>query len=1133
MNFTIDSGKFYDSFKKSFLMPPVKKTKSKSNGERSINGSENNTHKKLDRLSESERRLRFVLEAGEIGYWDWDVETNTITWSDYLETQQGMEPGEFDGKLETFINTIPPEDRGPLLDAINKAVEEDGLYYVEHRRIKQNGEVIWVESKGRVIREESGKVTKMTGTCIDITERKRNELLQEEQNKLLELIASGAPVEKCLTELCNAIPKLSSGVTASVLLVDEERKSFKRPVAPTIDSSFGKGFEVTLISDLFTGTCDTAVYEGKPVQCIDIANDEKWPKEWRDLCMANNLMASHSTPVFDNDGNAIASFPLFFDEPRKPNKWEYQLAEFGSHIVSIALERDRSEKAFRKKAAENKRQKREYNSIMNATPDLVYTFDHNYRFTYVNDALLQMWDLTLEESLGKTLLEVGYEPWHAEMHEREIDEVIETKQAVHGEVPFNHAELGRRIYDYIFVPILNSQGEVEAVAGTTRDITEHKEAEEKARRSEKKYRSLFESIDEGFCIVKLILDDANKATDFRFLEVNPAFGKLTGLENVEGKRVHELVPESEELWLDSYGEVALSGEPARFRRNALNRFFDVYAFPFGKEESQKVAVLFNDVTEHKKANDEQERLLREVENERQRLLDVFQNAPSLMAITEESGHKFKHANKLYKQFVGDRELIGKTVRDALPEVESQGFIELLDQVYETGEPYNGKDVQVMLEPRDGGEAEEYFLDFVYQPIRDSEGLVTGIFIQAIDLTERKHAEEELKTLNETLEERVKKRTAELHSYQKQLQSLAMQLSKAEEEERKRLAGELHDNLGQMLAVTKMKLDLMQDSAEISEVSELVSDSIKYTRKLMSDLKPPPSLQDENISVALKWVANTMEHYDLHVSFENKMQDEPPVDEEIQTTIIQAVRETLFNVVKHGETNEAHITLLLVNEMLNITVEDDGIGFDNENTEFVMTADGGYGLFHIKERLKILGGQAVVESKRGRGTRIMLSVPLDGNADSLAEGGPLGRAQEQDGEKSREDGRHKIHNIKVLLVDDHEMMREGLRNIIEVEDDLTVVAEAPNGEDAVELTQEAKPDVVIMDINLPGMNGIEATKIIKDKYPKMRVIGLSLHDDEEVKREMREAGASAYLTKTNAIEALCAAIRSEGMASEIT
>lgn len=119
-----------------------------------------------------------------------------------------------------------------------------------------------------------------------------------------------------------------------------------------------------------------------------------------------------------------------------------------------------------------------YEALISNTPDLVYAFDLNYRFTFANRALLRMWGRTLEDSVGKSLIEIGYEPWHAEMHEREIDQVIATKEAIRGEVGFPHASLGWRVYDYIFSPVLNEDGEVEWIAGTTRDITEMKRAKD-------------------------------------------------------------------------------------------------------------------------------------------------------------------------------------------------------------------------------------------------------------------------------------------------------------------------------------------------------------------------------------------------------------------------------------------------------------------------------------------------------------------------------------------------------------------------------------------------------------------------------------------------------------------------------
>ena len=151
---------------------------------------------------------------------------------------------------------------------------------------------------------------------------------------------------------------------------------------------------------------------------------------------------------------------------------------------------EESEERLRLAKDESERQKRLYEAITRSTPDLIYVFDLEYRFIYANEALLTMWGLTWEQSIGKKLLEVGYEPWHAEMHEREIDHVVATQNPIRGEVSFPHATLGKRIYDYIFVPVFNEKGAVEAVAGTTRDITELKLAEETLKQNEEKLEKL-------------------------------------------------------------------------------------------------------------------------------------------------------------------------------------------------------------------------------------------------------------------------------------------------------------------------------------------------------------------------------------------------------------------------------------------------------------------------------------------------------------------------------------------------------------------------------------------------------------------------------------------------------------------
>ncbi|GAA4202847.1 hypothetical protein GCM10022289_18250 [Pedobacter jeongneungensis] len=166
---------------------------------------------------------------------------------------------------------------------------------------------------------------------------------------------------------------------------------------------------------------------------------------------------SRAVPIFDDNGNV--------------REW------FGA--ASDITETKRAEEALKLAKEITEQQKRVYETIANSTPDLMYVFDLQYNFIYANEALLTMWGKSWDNAIGKGLLENGYEPWHAEMHQREIDHVRTTKTAIRGEVSFPHALLGKRVYDYIFTPVLNDAGEVEAVAGTTRDITDIKQNEQR------------------------------------------------------------------------------------------------------------------------------------------------------------------------------------------------------------------------------------------------------------------------------------------------------------------------------------------------------------------------------------------------------------------------------------------------------------------------------------------------------------------------------------------------------------------------------------------------------------------------------------------------------------------------------
>ncbi|HEX5869841.1 MAG TPA: ATP-binding protein, partial [Longimicrobium sp.] len=152
--------------------------------------------------------------------------------------------------------------------------------------------------------------------------------------------------------------------------------------------------------------------------------------------------------------------------------------------------------------------------------------------------------------------------------------------------------------------------------GTVQDVTAHREAEIALRQSDTRYRTLFDSIDEGFCVIEVLFDAGGQPVDYRFLEANPAFAKHTGLPaDAVGRSAREMLPGLEEHWFQVYGRVALTGEPSRFESGseAMGRWFDVFAFRIEEPEHNRVAVLFTDISEYRRAEEEREALLRDAQ----------------------------------------------------------------------------------------------------------------------------------------------------------------------------------------------------------------------------------------------------------------------------------------------------------------------------------------------------------------------------------------------------------------------------------------------------------------------------------------------------------------------------------------
>ncbi|MEO8325252.1 MAG: chemotaxis protein CheB [Nitrospirota bacterium] len=392
---------------------------------------------------------------------------------------------------------------------------------------------------------------------------------------------------------------------------------------------------------------------------------------------------------------------------------------------------------------------------------------------------------------------------------------------------------------------------------------------------------------------------------------------------------------------------------------------------------------------------------------------------------------------------------------------------------------------------------------------------------------RKEVEIQLESVKNSLESRVQERTQALVHHQQRIRNLSSELLLTEQRERRRISTELHDYLAQLLVVGKIKLSQLQQASLsesqaplVKEIEESLDEALTYTRDLMAQISPP-ILYEFGLLAALGWLADKMSRYDLRVTVTSHVDDASlPLPESTAVILYQVVRELLFNVVKHAKIVNAGIEIIQDSpEVVCIEVSDLGCGFDQKAILETMATSPKFGLLNVQERMEGLGGHCEIQSRMGEGTRVRITIPYS------AEGTPSKARMPSSPIISPLVTEAKTGVIRVVLADDHPIFREGLGTLLNACLDIQVVGEAENGEQAVELARTLQPDVVVMDINMPVMNGIEATRLIKERQSSAYVIGLSMHSDQIVRKAFFEAGGDEYVTKGDSFTSFAEVIRS--------
>jgi len=473
-------------------------------------------------------------------------------------------------------------------------------------------------------------------------------------------------------------------------------------------------------------------------------------------------------------------------------------------------------------------------------------------------------------------------------------------------------------------------GLVETVAERCWESMERARAARGLRESEERYRTLFESIDEGFCLIESLFDEDGRPTDYRFLEVNPAFEEQTGLAGAVGRRMRELVPDIEARWVEIYGNVALTGEPVRFedRAEAMGRWFDVYAFRVGRPESRRVAVLFKDITAPKEADE----ALRQSE-ERYRAV-IEQSAEGIYLVDAET-LRIREANPAFLRMVGyaPEELEGRELHGliALPrgEVEEAARLTLRAGRRAVGERrYRRKD-GTLVDVEVGASAISY-------------GGRRVICAVVRDTTERRRAEEGLR--------------------------------EAREAERGRLARDIHDGPLQDLSYAAQAIDIVASvppeevpPGMLGSALGALRRSVHGLRGAVNDLRrderdrPFSELVGALVDGARAMAPDQNVRLEVGEGFPRA-----PLGRR-GDQVLAVIREALTNARRHSGAKNVRVGLGAEGGDLIAEVADDGRGLGPG-------ASPGVGLSSMRERAAALGGRLEVESEVGGGTTVRLRVP---------------------------------------------------------------------------------------------------------------------------------------------------------------
>lgn len=721
----------------------------------------------------------------------------------------------------------------------------------------------------------------------------------------------------------------------------------------------------------------------------------------------------------------------------------------------------------------------------------------------VNDTFLELVALKREDLIGKKLFEAfaanpndtydtGIEKLKVSIQRAietgEKDNLPLQRYPIKKILPDGTEFFEERFWRASNTPMFDEHGQLICISHQTSEVTGKVYADIALKKAEARYRSLIDSIDDGFCIIEVLFDVNNNPIDYLFHEVNPVFEAQTGMKESAGKTILEILPNVEQSWIDIFGNIAKAGKSIRFENEAkqLGRIFDVYAYPIDEPNENMVGVLFRDIT-HKKQHEES---LRQSESRLRALINataevIYSVNPDWTEILLLEGRGFLKAainsRKLWlNEYVpaADHELVLHAIAKAMTE---KSKFELVHRVYLADGSVGWIDNQAI-------------------PMFDESGTITEWLGASNNITKRKLAEEGL-----------------LETVRQKDDFLAM------------LAHELRNPLSPIAAAAEILSFKKLGEEKIQQCSDIISRQVKHMTSLIDDLldvsrvrKGLITLEQEKIDLT-KIITHSAEQVKPLVESQKhqiflKTPQQPIFVLGDQHRLIQVFTNILNNAAKYTpKGGRINLTLEAEGVFAKIVITDNGIGMDAELikrafelfTQATRTPDRsqgglGIGLALVKSLVELHQGMVTITSQGiGKGSQVTVRLPrLETEVvdqSSAIRSNPMSSATTN-------------RIAKVMVVDDNAANADMLATLLEMTGYKVVVEYDPLKALARSIIE--MPSIFILDIGLPEMNGKELARRLRAQPETQHatLIALSGYSEDQELINAKEAGFDHYFVK---------------------